>query len=153
MSCSLRFTDDMEPYYQSQFLKELGFLTRLTFHKNLINFYGFCQSDNWLYLLFEETHKSLKEVLLDSRISPATNPNSFSSLSELFVLQILCELSAAMETLNNQSVCIFFDLSLCVLQWSQSEPESTLENSVGCQVDFWPLLRTLYLEYQLNNSV
>lgn len=91
----------MEPNVQSQFLKEIGSVLRLMSHKNLVEFFGVCQSANWLYLLFEETYTSLKTVLVDSRIE---THQGFSSLSELFILQALCELSAAMEYIGNLKV-------------------------------------------------
>lgn len=106
------FADDMEPYYQSQFLKEFASILRLNLHKNIINFYGICQSDNWLYILVEDTQKPLKQILLDARTSKTTNPSSFSSLSELFILQTMCELSAAMEVLHTQ------DVSMIMLKYS-----------------------------------
>lgn len=94
----------MDSLCQNQFLRELNGLIKLNFHKNLVEFYGYCQSAHWLYLLFEETHTSLKTVLVGSRTAP--DSHDLSSLSELFILQTLCELSAAMEFISNQKVFI-----------------------------------------------
>lgn len=97
----------MEPLDQNQFLIDFEALLRLTPHKNVVEFIGVCQSANWLYLLFEETNtslKTLKRVLVGSRTT--ADAVDFTSLSELFVIQILCELSAAMEFLGNQKVCV-----------------------------------------------
>lgn len=96
-------SDDMETYHQIQFLKDLAALVRLNSHKNLIEFYGICKSNNWLYLLFEDVGTSLKITLINSRMT-AANSNSLTSLSELFIIQMLCELSSAMEFLHSQKV-------------------------------------------------
>lgn len=93
----------MEPIVQTQFLREFKALAQLDSHKNLIEFYGICQSTNWLYFIFEDTNKSLKKVLIESRTMDQRNVSSFS---ELFMLQTLCELSTAMEYLSQQKVRI-----------------------------------------------
>lgn len=97
-------SDDMETFHQIQFLKDLAALVRLNPHKNLIEFYGICKSNNFgCYLLFEDVGKSLKTLLIDSRMQ-AANSNSLTSLSELDVIKMLCELSSAMEFLHKQKV-------------------------------------------------
>lgn len=96
-------SDDMETYHQIQFLKDFAGLLRLNSHKNLMEFYGICKSNNWLYLLIEEGHTSMKTMLINSRMN-AANSGSLTSLSELFMIQMLCELSSAMEYLHGQQV-------------------------------------------------
>lgn len=98
----------MEPLDQAQFLKDLSSVKRFDVHDNIIEFYGICETDNWLYLLFEDTPRTLKTMLIESRTPPTTNPYSFSSLSEKYVLQTMYELSAAMEYLNKHQVDLFF---------------------------------------------
>lgn len=94
----------MEPLDQSQFLKDFSTIRKFEQHQNVINFYGVCQTANWLYLLFEDTPMTLKTKLIESRTPPTANPHSFSSLSEEYVLQTLYELSTAMEFLNTYRV-------------------------------------------------
>lgn len=89
---------------QSYFLKELAALVQIGTHKNVIEFHGVCQSINWLYLLFEDRYRSAKQVLIESRTSTVNDSKSLSSLSELFILQLLSELSTAMEFLSNSTV-------------------------------------------------
>lgn len=97
-------SDDMEPLDQSQFLRDLDTVRKFGPHKNVIDFYGVCQTANWLYLLFEHTPMSLKTMLIESRTPPTTNKYSFSSLSEAFILRTLYELSTAMEYLHSFKV-------------------------------------------------
>lgn len=94
----------MEPLDQSQFLKDFTLIRQFGHHKNIIEFYGVCQTANWLYLLFEDTPTTLKNMLIESRTPPTANPYSFSSLSEAFVLQTLYELADAMQFLNSYRV-------------------------------------------------
>lgn len=96
----------MEPLDQSQFLRDLSAIRQFTHHKNIIEFYGVCQTANWLYLLFEDTPTTLKAMLIESRTPPTSNPYSFSSLSESFVLQTLYELSNGMEFLGTYRVIL-----------------------------------------------
>lgn len=96
--------DDMEPFHQIQFLKDCASLVKLKYHKNLIEFLGYCKSNNWLYLIFEEPRQYLKNVLFNSRTTKAMHPTSLTTLSELFVLKMLCEISSAMEFISNQQV-------------------------------------------------
>lgn len=99
----------METYDQIQFLKDFAALLRLNSHKNLIEFYGICKSNNWLYLLFEDGKTSLKTMLINSRMT-AANSGSLTSLTELFMIQILCELSSAMEYIHTQKVILLNSL-------------------------------------------
>lgn len=99
----------MEMMSQSYFLKELAALVQIGTHKNVVEFHGVCQSVNWLYLLFEDRYRSAKELLIESRTSTINDSKSFSSLSELFILQILCELSTAMEFLSSNMVCLRYN--------------------------------------------
>lgn len=94
----------MDPLNQVVFLKELDASIQLGFHKNITEFYGICQSNIWLYLMFESNEKSLKTFLIESRNSSSTEQTSFSSMSEKTALQILCEISTAMEFLNKNQV-------------------------------------------------
>lgn len=94
----------MEPLDQSQFLRDLSAIRQFIHHKNIIEFYGVCQTSNWLYLLFENTPSNLKAMLIESRTPPTSNPYSFSSLSESFILQTLYELSTGMEFLSTYRV-------------------------------------------------
>lgn len=104
-SCQVHVvSDDMEPLDQSQFLKDLEAVRNFEPHKNVIDFYGICQTPNWLYLLFEHTPVTLKTMLIESRTPPTTNKHSFSSITEVFVLRTLFELSTAMEYLNSYKV-------------------------------------------------
>lgn len=96
--------DDMEPLEQGQFLRDLSAIRQFIHHKNIIDFYGVCQTANWLYLLFEDTPTTLKAMLIESRTPPTSNPYSFSSLSESFILQTLYELSTGMEFLSTYRV-------------------------------------------------
>lgn len=96
--------DDMEPLDQSQFLKDLVMVQKLTVHENVISFYGICQTADWLYLLFEDTPTTLKRTLIESRTPPNVNPHRFSSLSEQRVLVILHEIAVAMEYLSSEQV-------------------------------------------------
>lgn len=100
------YADDMGPLCQNKFLKDLSALVQLGFHKNISEFIGVCQSPNWLYLLFEERENTLKTILINSRTPKSTDSIRCSSLSELFILQTLYELSSAMEFLNQNNVCI-----------------------------------------------
>lgn len=97
----------MEPLDQSQFLKDFDAVRQFGRHKNVIDFYGVCQTTNWYYLLFENTKSTLKTMLIESRTPPTANLHSFSSLSEAFVLQTLFELSTAMEFLSNHRVSLY----------------------------------------------
>lgn len=99
--------DDMEPFYQIELLKDCATLAQLKSYKNLIEFFGICKSNHWLYLIFEEPQQSLKKLLVSSRTTRATHPTSVTTLSELFVLKTLYELSSAMEFINNQQVNLF----------------------------------------------
>lgn len=94
----------MEPFYQTQFLKDCAKLIQLKSHENLIEFLGYCKSNDWLYLIFEEPQQYLKNVLLNSRTTRATHPTSLTTLSEDIVLKILCQISSAMEFISNQQV-------------------------------------------------
>lgn len=96
----------METFYQIQFLKDCARLVQLEPHKNLIEFLGYCKSSNLLYLLLEEPQQYLKNVLVNSRTTQETDPTSLTTLSELFVLKMLCEISSAMEFISNQQVVI-----------------------------------------------
>lgn len=96
----------MEPFYQVQFLKDCAKLTQLKSHENLIEFLGYCKSNDWLYLIFEEPQQSLKDFLVTSRTTRTTHPTSVTTLSENTLLKILYELSSAMEFISNQQVCI-----------------------------------------------
>lgn len=98
--------DDMEPLDQNQFLKDFSIIQKFKSHKNIIDFYGVCQTANWLYLLFENTSMNLKTMLIESRTPPTTNAYSFSSLSEAYILQTLYELSTAMEFLSQHRVML-----------------------------------------------
>lgn len=94
----------MEPLDEIQFLKDLDTIRKFGPHKNVIEFYGVCQTANWLYLLFEYTPQTLKTLLIESRTPPTTNKQSFSSLSEAFVLRTIFELATAMEFLHSYKV-------------------------------------------------
>lgn len=94
----------MEPLDQSQFLKDLAVMQKLSAHHNVISFYGICQTADWLYLLFEDTQTTLKRTLIESRTPPNVNPHRFSSLSEQRILVILHEIAVAMEYLTSEQV-------------------------------------------------
>lgn len=96
----------MEPFYQTQFLKDCAKLIHLKSHANLIEFFGYCKSHDWLYLIFEEPQQLLKNMLVNSRTTRATHPTTLTTLSESTVLKILCEISSAMEYISNQEVYI-----------------------------------------------
>lgn len=97
----------MEPFYQIQFLKDCAKLTQLKSHENLIEFLGYCKSNDWLYLIFEEPQQSLKNLLVTSRTTRATHPSSISTLSENTLMKMLYEISSAMEFICKQQVVIF----------------------------------------------
>lgn len=94
----------MEPLDQSQFLRDLVMVQKLSVHENVISFYGICQTADWLYLLFEDTPTTLKRTLIESRTPPNVNPHRFSSLPEQRVLVILHEIAVAMEYLTSEQV-------------------------------------------------
>lgn len=96
----------MEPLDQSQFLQDFAKIQRIGPHENILAFYGICQTADWLYLLFEDAQMTLKKLLIESRTPPNVNPTRFSSLSEKFILQIIFDLSAAMEYLAKEEVMI-----------------------------------------------
>lgn len=99
----------MERFYQIQFLKDCANLVQLKSHENVIEFLGYCKSNDWLYFIFEERQQCLKNVLVNSRVTQAVNPVSITTLSEHFVLKMLCEISSAMEFIGNQQVWNFLN--------------------------------------------
>lgn len=94
----------MEPLDQMQFINEFTQIQKIGAHGNILNFYGVCQTPDWLYLLFEDIPLTLKKRLIDARTPPNINAERFSSISEKSVLQILCDISNAMEYLSMYEV-------------------------------------------------
>ena len=111
----------MEPLDQSQFLKELSQIQKFGSHVNVLNFYGICQTPDWLYLLFEHTPFTLKKKLVEARLPP--NVNRLTSFSEAYILQLMSSICSALEYLTlrevghpfkNTSVAMTKSLSLLV---------------------------------------
>lgn len=110
-SCQVHvISEDMEPLDQSQFLQEFGAIKRLSKHHQILNFYGICQTADWLYLLFEDASITLKKVLVESRTPPNVNPQRFTAFSEQKILSIVGDIGAAMEYLANEN---FIHKRLC----------------------------------------
>lgn len=128
-SCQVHVvSDDMEPLDQHQFLKDLSIIKQFGAHPNIIEFYGVCETANWLYLLFEDTPTTLKTLLIESRTPPTANPHSFSSISENFILQTLYELSTAMEYLSSYQ---FIHGKLCAQNVRMTMEETAKLNCFG----------------------
>lgn len=94
--------DDMDKGDQAAFLKEFSELMELSGHENFLRFFGVCKTPDWLYMVFEDIPRTLKKYLLDARVSP--NFNKFSSVSEEFTLNIISDICAAMEYLEENKV-------------------------------------------------
>ncbi|XP_059613064.1 putative inactive tyrosine-protein kinase Wsck [Phlebotomus argentipes] len=97
-------SDDMEQHDQSLFLKEFDQVLRVTPHRSILNFLGVCQTSDWLYVIFEGCNVNLKKRLVDSRLPPNFDPRRMTSLSEEFVLRILCDVCDAMEYLSANKI-------------------------------------------------
>uniref|UniRef100_A0A1L8DKE7 Tyrosine-protein kinase wsck n=2 Tax=Nyssomyia neivai TaxID=330878 RepID=A0A1L8DKE7_9DIPT len=97
-------SDDMEQHDQSLFIKEFDQVMRVTPHRSLVNFLGVCQTSDWLYVIFEGSSMNLKKRLVDSRLPPNHDPHRMTSVSEEFVLRILCDIGDAMEYLSANKI-------------------------------------------------
>lgn len=90
-------SDDMEKKSQYTFLQDFQNLIRVMPHEKFVNFLGVSASPDWFYLLFENKHTSLKNFLLDSRNNLV--------LHEGVILQIIYDISSAMEYLEVNRIC------------------------------------------------
>ncbi|XP_055707479.1 putative inactive tyrosine-protein kinase Wsck [Phlebotomus papatasi] len=97
-------SDDMEQHDQSLFLKEFDQVLRVTPHRSLLTFLGVCQTNDWMYMIFEGCSMNLKKRLVDSRLPPNFDPRRMTSLSEEFILRILCDICDAMEYLSANKI-------------------------------------------------
>lgn len=94
----------MEPLDQSLFLKEFDQILRVPSHQYILNFMGICQTADWLYMIFEDTPYTLKRRLVEARVPTNIDAHRFSSFSEEFILQVLCEISDAFRFLSSHQV-------------------------------------------------
>uniref|UniRef100_A0A1B0DCX9 Uncharacterized protein n=1 Tax=Phlebotomus papatasi TaxID=29031 RepID=A0A1B0DCX9_PHLPP len=97
-------SDDMEQHDQSLFLKEFDQVLRVTPHRSLLTFLGVCQTNDWMYMIFEGCSMNLKKRLVDSRLPPNFDPRRMTSLSEEFILRVLCDICDAMEYLSANKI-------------------------------------------------
>lgn len=89
--------DDMEKPSQVQFLRELNHLLQFGFHKHMMNFLGVCQTNDWLYVIFEDVPMTLKQFMLRSRAEVTSRHSRLTNLAEDFILRTLFDLAEVME--------------------------------------------------------
>ncbi len=87
----------MEKPSQIQFLRDANHLLQFGFHKNMMNFLGVCQTNDWLYVIFEDVPLTVKQFMLNSRCDPNSGLRRLTKLSEDFVLKMLFDLGEVME--------------------------------------------------------
>lgn len=97
-------SEDMEAPDQVLFLKELDQLLRIQPHPMFMTLLGICSTPDWMYIIFEDTGKTLKQRLIESRLPMNANATRLSTLSEEFVLRIMSNIADAMEYLAKHLV-------------------------------------------------
>lgn len=94
----------MEKPSQVQFLRDLNHLLQFGFHKNMMSFLGVCQTNDWLYIIFEDVALTVKQFMLNSRCEPNSGHKRLTKLSEEFVLRMLFELGDVMEYMTYNKI-------------------------------------------------
>lgn len=97
-------SDDMEGPDQVLFLKELDQLLRIQPHPLFLPLLGICSTPDWMYIIFEDTGRSLKRRLIESRLPMNVNPNRLSTLSEEFVVRVMSNIADALQYLAKSLV-------------------------------------------------
>lgn len=93
----------MERADQNSFLKEFNELLELSGHESFLRFFGVCKTPDWFYLVFEDVSLTLKRYLLDARTESPRN-DRFTSLSEEFIMNIICDIATAFEYLEQNRI-------------------------------------------------
>lgn len=97
-------SEDMESPDQVLFLKELDQLLRIQPHPLFMTLLGICSTPDWMYIIFEDTGKTLKTRLVESRLPMDVDPRRMTTLSEEFVVRIMSNLADAMQYLAKSLV-------------------------------------------------
>lgn len=87
--------DDMEPAVQIKFIRDLNSLLQFNYHKNMQNFLGICQTHDWIFLTFEDTPMTLKQVRLF--FGSFCNGNFLNYLFSMFLTENLRKLQLKFE--------------------------------------------------------
>lgn len=97
-------SEDMEAPDQVLFLKELDQLLRIQPHPLFMNLLGICSTPDWMYIIFEDTGRTLKKRLIESRLPMDVDPRRMTTLSEEFVVRIMSNIGDAMQYLAKSLV-------------------------------------------------
>lgn len=97
-------SEDMEAPDQVLFLKEFDQLLRIQPHPMFLTLLGICTTPDWMYIIFEDTGKTLKQRLIESRLPMNVNATRMTTLTEEFVLRIMSNLADAMQYLAKNLV-------------------------------------------------
>lgn len=97
-------SEDMEAPDQVLFLKELDQLLRIQPHPLFMTLLGICSTPDWMYIIFEDTSRTLKKRLIESRLPMNANSQRMTTLSEEFVVRIMSNLADALQYLSKNLV-------------------------------------------------
>lgn len=103
----------MEKPSQLQFLRELNHLLQYGYHKNLQNFLGICQTNDWFYVVFEDVPMTLKKFMLNQRLEANFNNRRLTNMTEEFVLKLVYDLCETMDYLSYNKVFLYLTQYVC----------------------------------------
>lgn len=101
-------SEDMEGPDQVLFLKELDQLLRIQSHPLFLSLLGICSTPDWMYIIFDDTGRTLKRRLIESRLPMDVDPRRMTKLSEEFVVRIMSNIGDAMQYLSKNLVSFTF---------------------------------------------
>lgn len=104
-------SDDMEGPDQVLFLKELDQLLRIQPHPLFMTLLGICSTPDWMYIIFEDTGRTLKRRLIESRLPMNVDPKRMTTLSEEFVVRVMSNIADALQYLAKNLVRLSLDLN------------------------------------------
>lgn len=99
-------SEDMEGPDQVLYLKELDQLLRIQPHPLFMTLLGICSTPDWMYIIFEDTGRTLKKRLIESRLPMNMDPHRMTTLSEEFVVRIMSNIGDAMQYLAKSLVSL-----------------------------------------------
>lgn len=97
-------SEDMEGPDQVLFLKELDQLLRIQPHPLFMTLLGICSTPDWMYVIFEDTGRTLKKRLVESRLPMNVDPLRMTTLTEEFVVRVMSNISDALQYLAKNLV-------------------------------------------------
>lgn len=103
-------SDDMEGPDQVLFLKELDQLLRIQPHPLFVNLLGICSTPDWMYVIFDDTGRTLKKRLIESRLPMDVDARRMTTLSEEFVVRIMSNIADALQYLAKNLVSYLINI-------------------------------------------